>query len=94
MNYFALFYNVTEDYITKRTQYRDEHLKLAKEFHNRGELLLAGAFSDPYDKTLLVFKVTDKSVIEDFVKNDPYYKNGLVKSYEIRQWTVVIGNEN
>lgn len=93
MNYYALFYNVTEDYITKRTQYRDEHLKLAKEFHNRGELLLAGAFSDPYDKTLLVFKVADKSVIEDFVKNDPYYKNGLVKSYEIRQWAVVIGNE-
>jgi uncharacterized protein YciI len=92
MNYYALFYNVTEDYITRRAQFREEHLKLAKELNQRGELILAGALSDPYDKTLLVFKVPDKSVIEDFVKEDPYYKNGLVKSYEIRQWAVVIGN--
>ena len=93
MNYYTLFYNVTEDYITRRSQFREEHLKLAKELNQRGELILAGAFSDPYDKTLLVFKVIDKTVVEDFVKNDPYYKNGLVKSYEIRQWAVVIGNE-
>ena len=93
MNYYTLFYNVTEDYITRRAQFREEHLKLAKELNQRGELILAGAFSDPYDKTLLIFKVEDKNVIEDFIKNDPYYKNGLVKSYEIRQWTVVIGNE-
>ncbi len=93
MNYYALFYNVTEDYITRRAQFREEHLKLAKELNQQGELILAGAFSDPYDKTLLIFKVADKNIIEDFVKNDPYYKNGLVKSYEIRQWTVVIGNE-
>ena len=92
MNYYALFYNVTEDYITRRAQFREEHIKLAKELNQRGELILGGAFSDPYDKTLLVFKVPDKSVIEDFVKKDPYYKNGLVKSYEIRQWAVVIGN--
>jgi len=93
MNYYALFYNVVDDYITRRGQYRDEHLILAKESNKRGELILAGVFSDPYDKTLLVFKVADKSVIEDFVKNDPYHKNGLVKDYEIRNWNVVIGNE-
>ena len=92
MNYYALFYNVTEDYITRRAQFREEHLKLAKELNERGELVLAGAFSDPYDKTMLVFKVADKNVIENFVKSDPYYINGLVKSYEIRQWAVVIGN--
>jgi len=93
MNYYALFYYLVEDYLTRRGRYRDEHLNLANAANERGELILAGAFNNPYDKALLVFRVADKSVIEDFVKNDPYYKNGLVKKYEIREWTVVIGNE-
>ncbi|MEJ2494552.1 MAG: YciI family protein, partial [Ignavibacteriaceae bacterium] len=76
-----------------RTQFRDTHLKMAKEANDRGELILAGAFSEPTDRALLVFKIPDKSVIEDFVTNDPYVKNGIVTKWEIRKWTVVIGNE-
>jgi uncharacterized protein YciI len=93
MKYFALFYYLVDDYLERRPQYREEHLKLAKEMTKKGELVLAGAFSDPADKALLVFRVEDKSVIENFVKNDPYYKNGLIKKYEIRDWTVVIGDK-
>ena len=93
MNYYALIYYLIDDYISRRTQFRDTHLKMAKEANDRGELILAGAFSEPTDKALLVFKIPDKSVIEDFVTNDPYVKNGLVTKWEIRKWTVVIGNE-
>ena len=28
---------------------------------------------------------------EDFVKNDPYFINGLVPNYKIKSWNVVIG---
>jgi uncharacterized protein YciI len=93
MKYFALFYYLVDDYLERRPQFREEHLKLANEMTKKGELVLAGAFSDPADKALLVFRVEDKSVIENFVKNDPYYKNGLITKYEIREWTVVIGNK-
>ena len=48
--------------------------------------------ADPPDKALLIFKVADKSVIEDFVSKDPYVKNGLIAKWEIRPWTVVIGS--
>lgn len=92
MNYYALFYHVVNDYITRRAQYREEHLKLAMEANRNGELVIAGAFSDPPDGALLVFKASDKSIVEDFVKNDPYVKNGLVTRWEIRVWKVVIGN--
>lgn len=92
MNYFALIYYVVDDYINKRALFREEHLKLAEESFNNGHLILAGAFSDPYDRALLIFKASDKSVIEDFVKKDPYFLNGLVKQWEIREWNVVIGN--
>jgi uncharacterized protein len=91
MAYFALFYDVVEDYVTRRALYREEHLRLAREAHERGELLLAGALSDPVDRALLVFSAADRSVAERFVENDPYVKNGLVTRWEVRPWTVVIG---
>jgi uncharacterized protein YciI len=31
--------------------------------------------------------------IEEFVKNDPYVKNGLILSYKILPWTTVIGKD-
>jgi uncharacterized protein YciI len=92
MNYYALIYHLADDYMERRPQFREEHLKLAKELNQKKELILAGAFSDPPDTALLIFHVDDKSVIEDFIKKDPYIKNGLIKKWEIRSWTVVIGN--
>ena len=91
MAYYALIYHVTEDYITRRTLFREEHLRLADEASARGELVLGGAFADPYDTALLVFRTEDPAVIERFVKADPYYRNGLVVRYEIRTWNVVTG---
>ena len=92
MAYFALFYDVVEDYVTRRTPFRQEHLKLASEAHGRGELVMGGAFADPADRVLIVFQGDDRSVAESFARNDPYVINGLVKRWEVRPWTVVIGN--
>jgi len=93
MNYYALIYHLVDDYLERRTQFREEHLNLAKELNEKGEMILAGAFSDPPDKALLIFKVDDKSLIEEFIRKDPYVKNGLIVKWEIRPWTVVIGKE-
>jgi uncharacterized protein len=91
MNYYLLFYHVVDDYVARRVQFRDEHLRLARTSHERGELILGGALSDPVDAALLVFRAADKSVVEDFVRADPYVINGLVTKWEIRPWTVAIG---
>ena len=32
------------------------------------------------------------AIIEEFVRRDPYVKNGLVARWKIRPWIVVIGN--
>ena len=92
MPYFALFYEVVDNYIERRAPLRAQHLALAEKSHSRGEMILGGAFSDPPDRALLVFRGADKSVAESFAKNDPYVLNGLVKHWEVRAWTVVIGN--
>lgn len=93
MNYYALIYDLVDDYITRRTEFRSAHLQLAREANQRGELLLAGAFSDPSDQSLLVFRGKDSSAVENFVKNDPYVINGLVKKWKVRQWNVAVGNK-
>jgi hypothetical protein len=72
MNYYALLYDVVDDFLSRRSEYRDEHLRLAREAQGRGELLLAGALADPADRALLVFRASERSVVEDFARNDPY----------------------
>jgi uncharacterized protein YciI len=91
--YYLLLYDVVDDYIKRRAPLRDAHLKLAREAHERGDLLLAGAFEDPVDGAALVFAATDTSVAEQFAKNDPYVREGLVKTWRVRKWNVVIGGD-
>jgi len=79
--------------MARRSQYREEHLKMSKELNEQNKLVLGGAFSDPPDTALLIFHVDDKSEVEEFVKKDQYVNGGLVKKWEIRAWTVVIGAE-
>ena len=94
MKYFALFYHVVDDFVARRTAYREEHLRLAREAHRRGELLLAGAFTEPADGALLVFRTAERSAVEEFARNDPYVTSGLVSRWEIRPWAVVIGGDS
>jgi uncharacterized protein YciI len=84
-------YDVTDDYLDRRGEFREEHLALATAARGRGELVLAGAFTDPADATLLVWNAADRAVVEAFVEQDPYVRNGLVTSWRIREWNVVVG---
>jgi hypothetical protein len=90
MPYFALFYEVVDDFPTKRTPFRSDHLRLVQEAHDRGELLLAGALAEPADRALLVFRAPDRSVPEEFARRDPYVVQGLVTRWTVRPWMQVI----
>jgi uncharacterized protein YciI len=85
MGYYALFYEVVDDFIARRGAYRDEHLRLAREAHARGELLLAGALADPPDGALLIFQGESPAAAEVFARQDPYVKNGLVSKCKVRK---------
>ena len=88
--YWLLLYDVVDDYVERRAAWRDDHLGLARAAAERGELVLAGALADPVDGAVLAFRTDDPSVIEDLVANDPYVREGLVTSWRIRRWSVVI----
>jgi uncharacterized protein len=93
MSYFALFYDFVDDFMTRRIPHREEHLRLARESYARGELVLAGALTDAPATALLVFNTADATPAEDFARQDPYVKNGVAKTWRVRPWTVVVGNE-
>jgi uncharacterized protein YciI len=92
MEYFALFYDACDNFVARRPPLRAEHLRHAQQAHARGELLLGGAFAGPADRALLVFRCADASTVEDFARKDPYVVNSLVSRWEVRRWSVVIGN--
>ena len=89
MQYFVLFYDVVGDFPARRARFREEHLRLVRDAHERGDLPLAGALGDPPDAALLVFHAPSISVAEDFARNDPYVINGLVTRWQVRPWNVV-----
>lgn len=92
MNYYALIYETVDDYIKRRGEFREQHLQVARESLQRGELVFGGALAEPVDRALLVFHVEDKRKVEEFARKDPYVVNGLVKKWEARPWNVVVGN--
>jgi uncharacterized protein YciI len=91
--HYVLMYDLSSDYLDRRGEFRNEHLKLAWEAEGRGELVLAGAFAEPADQSVLIFQGDSPDAAEHFAQADPYVKNGLVKSWRVRPWTTVIGKD-
>ncbi len=89
--HYILFYKVVDNFIEKRAMYRDDHLKLVREAHTQGNLVMAGALAEPANEAVLVFKGDTPKIAEDFALSDPYVKNGLITNWEIRPWNVVVG---
>ena len=91
--HYLLFYELGEDYVARRAEFRNAHLARAWESSDHGELLLGGAFANPVDGAVLLFSAESPEVAENFAKADPYVLNGLVKSWYVREWTTVAGEK-
>ncbi len=89
--HYILFYKTIDNYIEKRAPYREEHLALAQEACNNGDLVMAGALAEPADGAVLIFKGESPAVAEAFAQQDPYVKNGLITEWQVRPWKVVVG---
>jgi uncharacterized protein YciI len=91
VTHLLLEYTLSEDYLERRAQYRAEHLAMLQEATDRGILVLGGPLTEPWDRALLVWTGVEAATVEEFARNDPYVKNGIVVSWQIRPWTVAIG---
>lgn len=91
MKHFLLFYDVVPDYVERRGEFRDAHLRKAWAAHTKGDLVLGGALANPPDGAVLLFRAESARVPEDFAKADPYVVNGLVTRWRVREWSTVAG---
>ena len=89
--HYLLFYDVIDGYTEKRVPFREAHLAHARQAVARGELVLGGVLANPVDGAVLLFKGASPRVAEAFAEADPYVRNGLIKSWRIREWTTVVG---
>ncbi|TQK02618.1 YciI-like protein [Herbaspirillum sp. SJZ107] len=91
--HYLLIYELAPDYLARRGEFRDEHLQLAWDAQERGEIVIAGALADPADQAILLFSGDSPEAAERFAKADPYVAQGLVTSWRVRQWNTVIGSD-
>ena len=89
--HYLLWYDLAPDYLDRRAEFREEHLKLAWEAVDRGELILGGAVGDPVDTAILFFQGDSPAAAGRFAAADPYVRNGLVTRWRTRPWTTVVG---
>ena len=91
--HYLLIYDLTSDYLERRTPLRSEHIALARAAETRGELILGGALANPADEAILLFRGDSPGAAEAFAAADPYVKNGLVTRWRVREWTTVVGRD-
>lgn len=89
--HWLLLYDVVDDYVEARVPYRAAHVAHARAAFERGELLFAGALADPPDGAVLVFRGDSPEAAERFAAADPYVEAGVVTSWRVRRWVVVVG---
>jgi uncharacterized protein len=95
MSYFVLRYDaVVDDYVNRRAPFRSEHLRLLREAHARGEVVMAGAVGENPDGAIFIFRSDTPGAAEQFVKQDPYVTNGLILTWRVQPWNVVIGAQD
>jgi uncharacterized protein len=63
------------------------HIARSKDLHAQGKLLMAGAFlNNPQEPLSTMGVCTTREAAEEYLHGDPFYLNGMVKTWHIREW--------
>ena len=87
---FVLLYESADNVAAKALPVFPAHKSRLDEFQKRGELLMVGTFGDPQaEGSMAIFRTREGA--EEFVAGDPFVREGVVKSWQIRQWNESLG---
>ena len=87
---FILTYEYVPNMLERRKPFRAEHLEVANNWVKEVGCKAGGPFSDG-SGAIFIFEAPNKESVEELVKNDPYYQNGLIPNYHVKEWIVGIG---
>jgi uncharacterized protein len=86
---YVLFYESADDVMTKAPIHFAAHNARLQEFHARGDILMVGTFGDPQEQGSMAIFPT-RAAAQAFVDGDPFVLEGVVRSWEIRDWNEVL----
>jgi uncharacterized protein YciI len=89
--HYLLFYEAGPDYAERRKPFRGAHLEHARAAAARGDVVLGGAFANPSDGAVILFRGDSPTAAEQFARSDPYVVNGVVQRWYVREWATVVG---
>jgi uncharacterized protein len=86
---YVLLYESADDVVTRAPIHFPAHRIRLVDFHARGTLLMVGPFSNAQEEgSMAIF--TSREAAEAFVAEDPFVLNGVVRSWQIREWNEVL----
>ena len=86
---YVLFYESADDVAAKAPAHFPAHHARLDDFHGRGTLLMVGTFADAQqDGSMAVF--TTREAAEEFVGDDPFVRNGVVRGWRILEWNEIL----
>jgi uncharacterized protein len=86
---YVVFYESADDVLETAPLHFAAHSARLDDFHARGELLMVGTFADPQaDGSMSIFRT--RAAAEEFVRDDPFVRNGVVRSWRILEWNEVL----
>ena len=86
---YVVFYESADDVASKAPPHFPAHLARLHEFHGQGTLLMVGTFANPQEEgSMAIF--TSRAAAEEFVRDDPFVLNGVVRGWQIREWNEIL----
>jgi uncharacterized protein len=82
---YVLLYESAENVAENAPVHAAAHREHWRPFRDRGELLLIGPFGDPQTQGAMAVFST-RQAAEEFARDDPFVVNGVVRSWEVREW--------
>ncbi|MDQ2718677.1 MAG: YciI family protein [Bacteroidota bacterium] len=84
----VIFYELGNVTMEKVREVYPRHKSIVDEFAKDKKIIAIGTFANPTEGSMGVF--IDKESAEDFVKQDPFIKEGVVGKVTIKEWNEIL----
>lgn len=92
MTLYAMIGYDRPDAVARRDEIRAEHRAYVRA--NQEKIRLAGAFTNEQDEqigSLIVFEADNPEEVWDWIRQEPFYSDGIYETVHVKRWGVAIG---
>lgn len=78
---------------SKIAEFRPPHRAYLRGLIDSGKVVIAGPFTDD-SAGLIAYEAESEAEVEQIIKADPFYQNGVFQSWVIKPWRIVTVNRD